>query len=102
MLAFILIPFFHHGPKHQKHQKPTLQHRAAKFVSNAQDVVDGYIKDERSARYERAEIARVQDDIDNFNLSVPDEKLWVEIDNLVADLNAMAAKDLEIIIADEL
>ena len=56
-------------------------------------MVATYIKDTKAARYEQAEIAKVQDDIDKFDLSVSDTLLWPQIDQLVADLEAMAAKD---------
>lgn len=70
--------------------------RASDFIDAARDQVRLYRKDEKAARYEQVEIGKVQDDIDKFDLHVSDELLWVEIDQLVSDLEAMAGRDAEV------
>lgn len=73
-----------------------LQQRAADFLDQAKDQVVLYRKDWKAAQYEQPEIDKVQADIDKFDLSVPDTQLWIEIDQLIADLEAMAGRDAQV------
>lgn len=70
-----------------------LQVRAAAFADIARDTLKTYRADVKAAKYEQEEIGKVQSDLDAFDLHVGDAGLWLEIDQLVADLEAMVAQD---------
>lgn len=86
-----------HNETHLTRTGPTkLQIRAAAFLDHTRDVLDVFRQDWKAAQYETEEIAKVQADVDKFDLHVPDTQLQAEIDNLVIDLESMAGKDSEV------